>query len=266
MLVAPALALCAAPRPLLPRPSLHPARAGSLLQGPAGSSVTLTVLPAAGGAPRELVLQREPIKLNPVEAALCSSGGGRAGVQGGRLEGAQPRRLDASRHLAAQRGVYACYHALLGGATVRGCARGRTLPLRLLRADADPPTPTHAGRASALGGKLGYIRIASFAKPTTQGVREAIGSLQARRASLLLCLRMPRGRMLGFGASEAPCFVPAWANNAAQHLLGQGTASAQPPIAPAGARRGAVRAGRPQQRRRAVPGGRGGGAHVDGGG
>ncbi len=35
-----------------------------------------------GGAQREVVLQREPISLNPVESALCSSSG-----EGGRLAG-----------------------------------------------------------------------------------------------------------------------------------------------------------------------------------
>jgi hypothetical protein len=63
-------------RPLAPAPAPPPA--GTLLQGPAGSSVVLLVKgggPGASGAQREVTLEREPINIRPVDSALCSGGG-----------------------------------------------------------------------------------------------------------------------------------------------------------------------------------------------
>ena len=67
--------LMAAPVSHLPAHYPPPPRAGNLLQGAEGSEVVLSVSAGGSGAPRDLRLQRQPILYNPVDSALCSSGG-----------------------------------------------------------------------------------------------------------------------------------------------------------------------------------------------
>jgi C-terminal processing protease CtpA/Prc len=49
-----------------------------MLQGPEGTTVSLRLSGAGGGAPRDLQLIRAPITLEPVQHALCASSGGMA--------------------------------------------------------------------------------------------------------------------------------------------------------------------------------------------
>lgn len=49
--------------------------AGGLLQGAEGSEVTLKVKPHTGGAVKDVKLTRQPIQINPVDSALCSTSG-----------------------------------------------------------------------------------------------------------------------------------------------------------------------------------------------
>ena len=49
--------------------------AGGLLQGVEGSEVTLQVNPRVGGPTKDVLLTRKPIKINPVDSAVCSTSG-----------------------------------------------------------------------------------------------------------------------------------------------------------------------------------------------
>lgn len=115
--------------------------------------MVLTVRPGnGGGAPRDVRLQRQPIAFSPVEWALCGSSGEAAG--GGGL-----RALQARAGSTAMRFATALAADAANGCRCCCCCAGGLAPT-------DPDS------------KLGYVRIATFSKQTTEKVQTALKELQ----------------------------------------------------------------------------------------
>jgi len=107
------------------------------------AQVVLTVRPHQQPAPREVPLVRQKIAFNPVSPHLCAA---------------------VSPTLVAGGGAVAARGAPEPGAGAMAAA---------------PAAGAGAGGGARSGGKLGYIRVSTFNKQTSEGVRAALEQLHA---------------------------------------------------------------------------------------